>query len=476
MNRLFIILLFFTSLNMSNAQPFDGVSNNFIKVRYGDMELVDLDNDNDLDLIVSGSGYTYTYRNDGNGYFSEIQTDLPNVNFASVTTGDVDGDNDLDLFVSGHWTAFSYYSKLFLNDGSGHFDSAFSPFTNVAGGDSKFFDADNDGDLDLFYFGRDTQYSSISKLYFNDGAGNFTESNQSFPPNHSGSLAIGDVNADGFEDILMSGESGSISGKTQLFVNNGDGTFTLSTQSFQGVSHGSAVLMDLERDGDLDIIVNGVTSGVWLFRSLFYENDGTGIFTNVGNRGLDSLRNNTLIFADIDDDGDDDIFLSGRNVNDQDTCALYFNDKGFFTKDSTFITQGLFDGDAVFGRLDKDCGIDLIYCGFGDVCYNESYTFKNALPIPSDCISDESPKPVGEPVTYEVMSNPFSSIIRVVVSDDVDHVWVYDERGRLVMEQEQDSNYIEIDLSNERDASYILRFSIKNTSTQLEEKLIKVAE
>lgn len=477
------IFLYVICVNLVSAQTFQGTTNSLLKIRYGDMELADLDNDDDLDLIVSGStgtnGVTYTYRNNGNGSFSHLQTTgLPNVAFSSITTGDIDGDDDLDLFITGFWDGATFHSELFKNDGTGYFVSANATFTNVGVGESKFFDADNDGDLDLFYFGRISQFSQVSKLYFNDGAGNFSESTQYFPPNHKGSLSIGDVNADGYLDILMSGESGSIAGTTQLFLNNGDGTFTFNTQSFQGVSVGSAILMDIEPDGDLDIVVNGLTNGAWIFHSVFYENDGLGNFTDIGNRGLDSLRNNTLIFTDVDDDGDSDIFLSGRNIDDQDTCALYFNDGGFFTKDSMFNSQGLFDGDAVFGRLDSDCGPDLIYCGFGDDCSNESFTYKNMLMLYSDCsVPDTLDESMSDkPITYNVVSNPFTSIIRVVVSEAVDHVLVYDDRGRLIKEIMQDSNIITIDLSDEEDAIYFLRFYIKNTNLQFEEKLLKVQE
>lgn len=470
------------SVTTSNAQILNEIyADDMIKIRYGDVELADIDKDGDNDLIISGAvssdiTKTYVYKNNGNGYFSLYQSSgLPTVAVSALATGDIDSDGDLDLFVTGYWSWYGSYSELFVNNGSGNFSTVNITFPDVSQGESEFFDADNDGDLDLFYFGRSSLTGPMCKLFFNDGDGNFTESSQIFPPNYDGSLEIGDVNDDGFLDILMTGRSEVPGGTTQLWLNQGDGTFNNSGQSFVPLSFSSGRFIDLESDGDLDIVANGITNGAWIFHSVFYENDGLGNFTDIGNLGLDSLMNNSLNVADIDRDGDDDIFLSGRNANNEDTCALYLYDGVSFIKDTFFSHQGLFDGASVLGRMTNDCGIDLFYCGFGDDCDNESFLFRNDLITSSDC-----PPVIIEPeeeafkVEYNVFSNPISDVIRVDVNVAVLQVYLYDERGRMVREVYQNDPIILLNVKDLAAGSYLLKFITNYNSQEFEEKFIKL--
>jgi Secretion system C-terminal sorting domain/FG-GAP-like repeat len=450
--------------NMANAQNFEEIETSILlKVDNSDAILADIDNDGDNDLILSGStgnnDYTYAYKNDGYAYFSVFQSSgLPNVSYSGLAVGDIDGDNDLDLFVTGYWGWSGPHSELFKNDGTGHFSTVNMQFDNVYSGKTRFFDADNDGDLDLFYFGNLSLGSKVSKLYLNDGAGNFSDSGQNLPPNTKGSLDIADVNNDGAMDILMCGESSGVNnnGTTQLLLNNGSGVFNDSGQSFTNIMLGNAKFVDLEEDGDQDIIVNGILSGVWTLHSTFYTNDGLGNYTSVGNRGLDSLQYNSLIFGDIDLDGDQDIFLSGRTSDNIDTCAFYFNNDGYFEKSSGFSHFGLSFGTAVLGRMNKDCAPDLFYCGFGNQCQNESFLFRNVFAAYYDCIEEEDEEE--EDVVYSVFSNPTSDFIRVEVSANVEYVALYDDRGRLVRENYQDDSTIVIDINDLSDGVYILKF------------------
>lgn len=481
--RICVICIGLLFVEVTNAQIFNQIdANGIIKIRHGDVCLGDIDNDGDNDLIVSGSvgsnsSATYIYKNNGNGFFTHFQSSgLPLVDYGSLATGDIDNDGDLDLFVTGDWDFSGNYTEMFINDGTGHFTVVNSSFPQVVLGDSKFFDADNDGDLDLFYFGRTPDWTQISKLFFNDGAGNFVESNQLFPPYINGSLDIGDVNGDNFLDILICGESGWLS-NTQLLLNQGDGTFIDNGQSFVANSFGTSKFIDIESDGDLDVVVNGITNGSMNYNSVFYENDGVGGFSDIGNLGLDSLMSNSLITADIDMDGDIDIFLSGSNSNNEDTCAIYLNDGGSFTKDNSFSHQGLYDGAAVFGRMTNDCGIDLFYCGFGDYCSNESYLFRNEYITSIDCpsvVDDSTTIDTLQDVEYTVLSNPFSDIIRINLNTNVYKAFLYDDRGRIVRENYQYDSVILMDARDLLPGIYILKFRTFIGNREFEEKLIKV--
>ena len=124
---------------------------------------LDYDGDGDPDLFLvnstTWSGQTLDppptqalYRNDGKGHFEDVtkEAGLDKTFFGmGVAVGDYDNDGDPDLFVTALGGCF-----LFQNDGKGHFADV-TEQANARGGagwftSAAFFDADNDGDLDLF--------------------------------------------------------------------------------------------------------------------------------------------------------------------------------------------------------------------------------------------------------------------------------------------------------------------------------------
>ncbi|MGE4181969.1 MAG: CRTAC1 family protein [Limisphaerales bacterium] len=119
-------------------------------------------------------------------------------------------------------------------------------------------------------------------------------------------VALGDVDGDGRCDIyLCAGENGNA-----LYRNLGDWRFTDITASAgvacEGQYSTGATLVDVDGDVDLDLLVNGIGAGTQLFL-----NDGRGSFTRVVDSGLDrSLGATTSALADVDGDGDLDLFVA----------------------------------------------------------------------------------------------------------------------------------------------------------------------
>lgn len=118
-------------------------------------------------------------------------------------------------------------------------------------------------------------------------------------------VALGDVNGDGTCDIYLC----SLEGDNALFLNRGDGRFDPDTRSpaiaCRGQDSTGAVLADLDGDGDLDLLVNGIGVGTLLFL-----NDGTGRFEERRDAGFFSRGGATsLALADVDGDGDLDVYV-----------------------------------------------------------------------------------------------------------------------------------------------------------------------
>ncbi|HMQ15930.1 MAG TPA: VCBS repeat-containing protein [Phycisphaerae bacterium] len=190
-----------------------------------DAFFADLDGDLNLDLVVvsRGSNGTRVYRNDGQGFFAAFPGGFPpNAGSYAFDPGDVDGDGDLDLLAIN--AAPSSLVELVLqNDGLGGFTDATNtilpPASNPAvdDNDSRWFDMDNDGDLDLLVGSLGT-----SERICRNSGGVLTLTTGAITAIADSTLDIevGDLDGDGDLDIVTGqGESGSY--VNRIYINIG---------------------------------------------------------------------------------------------------------------------------------------------------------------------------------------------------------------------------------------------------------------
>ncbi len=272
---------------------------------------------------------------------------------------DINNDGLKDLFIGG---SKGSSPTLFLGSKNKLVPKATKDFDKTSGSEdmgSLFFDADNDGDLDLYVCSGGIEYSQFSvdfsdRLYLNDGDGNFTLSNQQLPVKgsfHSTSIVRAvDVDGDGDQDLFV-GErivplKYGLPCSGFLLQNDGQGNFTDVTsqqaQELQGIGMVTdALFQDLDADGDEDLIVVGEFMGIEI---LVNEK---GHFTKKANNKLASLKGwwNTIHPADLDNDGDMDFVLGNHGLNSRfkassaNTITLYskdFDGNGFTDPILTF--------------------------------------------------------------------------------------------------------------------------------------------
>jgi enediyne biosynthesis protein E4 len=186
-------------------------------------------------------------------------------------------------------------------------------------------------------------------------------------------LAKGDVNKDGLEDLFVGGASGQ---SGEIFLQQKSGQFTLKSQVIfkQDIASEDcgAIFFDADNDQDLDLYVvsggNEFSPNDAALQDRLYLNDGKGNFTK-NTLPKESISGSCVRPADIDGDGDLDLFVGGRLVPQNypqtpESFILINQGKGVFKKDNQPIISNLgMVTDAVWVDLNEDKVQDLIVVG-----------------------------------------------------------------------------------------------------------------
>lgn len=248
-----------------------------------------------------------------------------------MAKADVNSDGLIDVFIGG---AKGQAGCILLATASGKFtkkeQAAFAkdaPCEDVA---ACFFDADKDGDMDLYlgsggYELPENDPVLQDRLYLNDGKGNFTKKDNALPlmRRNTSCVMAADIDGDGDTDLFVGGGCQPwkfpLHEKSTILINNGSGIFTDQTASIGvGVQQAGlvtdAVWMDVNKDAQLDLIL----VGQWMSPKAFINHRGklleetTNYFKSIGVGWW-----NKIVAEDLDKDGDLDLVLGNQGYNNQ---------------------------------------------------------------------------------------------------------------------------------------------------------------
>lgn len=345
-------------------------------------------------LDVNGDGLDDIARMDQGSILSlELQTspnqpfihhpvaDLPGGSQWGMCAGDMDNNGFVDVLAGGYLDGVKIVG--FSADGSTfNIQNMNSPETFVQG--VNFADINNDGWLDAFVCHDD----GVARIFANDGAGNF-----SYQPNwidlttvpssdNSGNYGSvwTDVDNDDDLDLYIAKCRQGVNDPTdprrinQLFLNNGDGTYTQDVTNTAGLRIGAqswtADFGDFDNDGDFDCFITNHD-----VPSMLMENDGSGHFTDIAaSAGIASAITGLPlqgVFSDFDNDGYVDIVVAGSEQH-----LLHNNGDKTFT-----VVPNPFDNNAMesfaIGDLNHD-GFQDIYGGYAEI-YTDPSTIPDVL-------------------------------------------------------------------------------------------------
>lgn len=446
------------NFSLVSGTPFTGTTD-------GSAHLVDIDGDGDLDFFNTGDqggsgfqGIAELYTNDGSGNFTLVAgTPFPGVESASADFADLDGDGDQDLILTGSIDG-GRIANMYSNDGAGNFTLvAGTPFLDVSVGDVVIADLDGDTDLDVIISGYNTEAAArISVVYKNDGSGNFTIFTESpaFALANEGDVDVADIDGDGDLDLLITGDDGP-GELTKFYTNDGTGIFTedvTASSLFTDMRDGDADFADIDGDGDQDLLING-RFGSSDREAYLYINDGSGNFTLVAGTPFYGANAGTVDFFDVDNDGDQDVLISGYENTEGNRFTRLFsnNGSGIFTEKTSEAITGINNSDIAIGDLDGNGTKDIIIVGYSTTRIAEMYLNSGIL------LNLDSSEILSNSIT--VFPNPSNSMVYTDTgNNELIGIQLIDYTGRVIKSSSKNS----IDISEVSSGSYFLKLEFEN--------------
>jgi enediyne biosynthesis protein E4 len=265
----------------------------------------------------------------------------------AVAVADVNGDKLEDIyFGGGKWQTSQLYTQNKDHSFTLGNHSTFFPDSVMEDIEAEFFDADGDGDKDLFvlsggneFYGNSAQM--LPRLYVNDGQGNFQRIKDALPSLFvtGSALSVSDIDKDGDTDVFIGVRAVPWSyGEIPACVilrNDGKGKFSEVTPEVapelkEGGFVRDAAFADVDNNGYEDLII----AGEWMPITIYLNEHGNFKKLQTANTAFENTEGwwSSIECADVDQDGDLDLLAGNYGMNSklkptvEEPVTMYFND------------------------------------------------------------------------------------------------------------------------------------------------------
>lgn len=296
-------------------------------------EVADFNGDGQKDIIASGifNKGLFMYLNQGNLFFTEVPL-ITNDNFLRhpMNANDIDNDGDIDIVIGGGGLVQDNTgARMLRNDGNANFTvgawlHCWGDSYNDCGGFEKIIieDLNSDGIKDILAF----TGTGLASLYWLDGSNGYNQTSidqDDMPADIGGDILVFDVNQDGRMDIVRTNV-----GKDRVSVLYQTANLVFQRQYVQlNWLHGGGnpttemAKGDIDGDGDIDVILPDNNHDITWLENINGEFFAHTIYNRLIGAGIPK-------FADFDQDGDLDIFVTGAVelvTNKENEVSIYEN-------------------------------------------------------------------------------------------------------------------------------------------------------
>ena len=367
----------------------------------GSGQFGDYNNDGNLDLIISNQDKTVLYEWNNAWYGNKVFDGLNDLRYGGVQWLDYNNDGHLDFVIvactnkdnaKGTSSVTLYknvngtsFEKDETNSAVLAAAKVYIPVgASIQPGRVACGDFNNDGWVDVVFSGEPAEgydHWRLTKLFWNN-QGTFEADTTGIEQVNNNGTYVGDFDNDGFMDFIAGGYCDA-AGKqvVNVFFSNGDKTFT-KVQIDHGCQEGNLLVMDADNDGNQDIFVSGYGTDNGIF---MLKNNGDRTFTFKSNSEIGLADNGDgawgwastrayMVAGDLNNDGYNDIVTQCQwDGSGKYTYILLNNGDCTFTRDDSHRNVVARDGGVSIFDFNHDGKLDVHVYGYGDDGTNNPY-------------------------------------------------------------------------------------------------------